>query len=279
MEGERSEVATRNGQNVMIVHDLLRQEILRGNIPAGEASQASLARRLGVGRTPLREAIRMLQREGLIISEPNRRPRIAELTAADAEELYVMRIALEGVAVRITVPRLGSPGVAELEGLMAQMDHYMRLDDFAGFRAPHHAFHERLVAAAGERVTGIIAQLFDHAERYRVNFGATHPEIWDQRRAEHRGIVDACAEGDADLAVRRLVEHYARTASLVFKGLGGGYDPARLRITCAVIASGAERAPEAIASSIPESAGDQPGQPRHQGGDIRVVDQRPVGGS
>jgi DNA-binding GntR family transcriptional regulator len=230
----------RDGQNVTVVHDKLRQEILLGRIPAGETSQAALARDLQVGRTPLREAIRMLQREGLIISEPNRRVRITELSAADAEELYVMRVALEGVAIRITVPQLGSEGIAELEGLMAQMDHYMRGKDHSGFRNPHHAFHARLVAAAGDRVTNMIAQLFDHAERYRVNFGATRPEIWEQRRAEHRGIVDAAAEGDADLAARRLVEHYGRTASLVFEGLGGGYDPERLFIALRSIAAGSE---------------------------------------
>ena len=233
-------VTTRDGQNVTIVHDKLRHEILRGRIPAGETSQAALARDLDVGRTPLREAIRMLQREGLVISEPNRRLRIAELSATDMEELYVMRVALEGVSIRITVPKLGSDGIAELEGLMAQMDHYMRAEDHAGFRGPHHAFHARLVAAAGERVTSMIAQLFDHAERYRVNFGATRPEIWDQRRAEHRTIVDACAEGDAQLAVQRLVEHYGRTASLVFEGLGGDYDPERLRLTLGAIAPGSE---------------------------------------
>ncbi|MDX6653508.1 MAG: hypothetical protein QOH18_200, partial [Solirubrobacterales bacterium] len=125
-------VTTRDGQNVTIVHDKLRHEILRGRIPAGETSQAALARDLDVGRTPLREAIRMLQREGLVISEPNRRLRIAELSATDMEELYVMRVALEGVAIRITVPTLGSDGIAELEGLMAQMDHYMRSEDHTG---------------------------------------------------------------------------------------------------------------------------------------------------
>ncbi|HKZ15568.1 MAG TPA: FCD domain-containing protein [Solirubrobacterales bacterium] len=151
-----------------------------------------------------------------------------------------MRVSLEGVAIRITVPNLGSEGVAELEGLMAQMDHYMRSEDHAGFRGPHHAFHARLVAAAGERVASMIAQLFDHAERYRVNFGATRPEIWEQRRAEHRAIVDTCAAGDAEAAVHRLTEHYGRTAALVFEGLRGDYDPVRLRICLAAIAPGSE---------------------------------------
>lgn len=71
--------ATRDGQNVTIVHDRLRQEILGGSIPPGETSQAALARDLDVGRSRLREAIRMLQREGLVLAEPNRRLRIAAL--------------------------------------------------------------------------------------------------------------------------------------------------------------------------------------------------------
>jgi DNA-binding GntR family transcriptional regulator len=116
----------------------------------------------------------------------------------------------------------------------------MKSEDHAGFRGPHHEFHALLVVAAGERVTNMIAQLFDHAERYRVNFGAVRPEIWGQRRAEHRAIVDACAEGDAPLAVQCLVEHYGRTAGLVFDGLGGDYDPERLRTALAAIAPGSE---------------------------------------
>src|ERR671923_2666709 len=97
--------ATRDGQNVAAVHEQLRDAILRGEIPAGEAtSQVTLARQLDVGRTPLREALRMLQREGLVISEPNRRVRVAELSSDDAEELYVMRIALEAGPNPETVP-------------------------------------------------------------------------------------------------------------------------------------------------------------------------------
>jgi DNA-binding GntR family transcriptional regulator len=150
MPGGESETS-RDGQNVSIVHDLLREAILAGRIPAGDISQIALARELDVGRTPLREAIRLLQREGLIISEPNRRPRIIELSAPDAEQLYVMRVALEGAACRITVPMLGSSGVAELEGLMAQMDHYVRKQDHAGLRAPHRTFHALLVAGPALR--------------------------------------------------------------------------------------------------------------------------------
>jgi DNA-binding GntR family transcriptional regulator len=150
-------------QHVETVHELLRSSILRGEIPAGAiTTQAALAAQLDVGRTPLREALRMLQSEGLVVSERNRQVQIADLSSDDAEQLYVMRIALETAAIRITVPTLTSDAFAEFEGLMAQMDHYMRVGDQPGMRAPHRRFHRTLVAAAGGRVSRVISELFDH---------------------------------------------------------------------------------------------------------------------
>jgi GntR family transcriptional regulator, rspAB operon transcriptional repressor len=241
--GVDGEKVTRDGQNVAIVHERLRRDILSGEIPAGaRRAQLALARELGVGRTPLREALRMLQHEGLVISEPNRRVRVADLSPDDAEQLYAMRIALEAMAVRVTVPALGSRGIAELEGLLAQMDHYMRNRDHAGLRNPHRAFHARLVAGAGERTTTTIALLFDHAERYRRAFGGATQELWDQRSLEHRGIVDAATTGDPDLTIHRLLEHYLRTSALVFAGLDPTFEPHRLHVTCASLAPGSEQA-------------------------------------
>jgi DNA-binding GntR family transcriptional regulator len=230
---------SRDGQHVAIVHERLRDAILRGEIEAGATtSQTALAKQLDAGRTPLREALRMLQREGLVISEPNRRVRIADLSSDDAEELYIMRISLECVAIRITVPRLTSDDFAALEGFMAQMDHYMKHDDLRGMRTPHLAFHNLLVAGAGPRVSQEIAQLFDHAERYRLRWGMK--SIWSERSAEHRAIVEAAAAGDADQAALRLAEHYARTAALVFAGIDPDHDLARLRTTMERVAPGSE---------------------------------------
>lgn len=144
-----------------------------------------------------------------------------------------MRSSLESMAIRITVPQLGSEEVAELEGFMAQMDFYVRNGDGAGIRAPHRAFHAKLVEGAGARVATMISQLSDHAERYRIAAGATVPELWAKRRSEHRAILDAAAEADVDLAERRLIEHYAHTAALIFEGLDSSYDPHRLRTVIA----------------------------------------------
>ena len=229
----------RDGQGVAEVHDCLRTAIQRGELePGASVSQAQLARAFGAGRTPLREALRLLQREGLVIAAPNQRVRIAALTAEDFEEISIARLALEAVAIRITMPTFTAPDFAALEGYMAQMDYYQKCGDQPGFRGPHRAFHQTLVAAAGPRVRAEIGELTDHAERYRLRFGAFGN--WDDGRAEHRAILDAAASGDADLAADRLAEHYARTIPLVFGALDPDHDLGRLRTTLRAVAPGAE---------------------------------------
>ena len=113
---------TGDGQSVAVVHAMLSDAIIGGALPAGSAvSQLALEKDYGVGRTPLREAIRMLQAEGFIVGEPKKRVRIAELTGADAEELFCLRIQLETTAVRQTIPTLSSRDIAEMEGYMARV--------------------------------------------------------------------------------------------------------------------------------------------------------------
>jgi DNA-binding GntR family transcriptional regulator len=170
----------------------------------------------------------MLQGEGLVIAEPNYPVRVAFLTADDLEQIYVRLIALESVAIRITVPKLTSDDLADLEASMARMDHYVEVGDTQGFRGPHRAFHHRLIAGAGLGVSADIDILADHAERYRM---AVDSEIdWDARRTEHRAILDAAKKGDADLAALRLAEHYAITARLAFGEIEPERDLDGLRI-------------------------------------------------
>ncbi|MEU9336521.1 GntR family transcriptional regulator [Streptomyces sp. NPDC048290] len=231
----------RDGQSVAAAHDLLRTAILYGELEAGlSLSQAALGDRFGVGRTPLREALRLLQREGLVVAEPNRRVSVAELSAEDFEQLYIMRVSLEATAIRLTVPRLTSDDLAELEASMARMDHYEQAADPVGARAPHRALHQGLVAGAGERVAGEISRLAEHSERYRLRFA--EPGTGAKRRVEHRAVLDAAKSGDAERAVRELVLHYARSAALVFGALDPDRDLERLRTCVRSLAPGAEDA-------------------------------------
>jgi GntR family transcriptional regulator, rspAB operon transcriptional repressor len=227
-----SSPAHRNGQNVGFVHAKLREAILVGDLaPGSVTTQLALAERLGIGRTPLREALRLLQSERLVVDDPNRRVRITPLTAADAEELFIARILLEPAAVRLTVPALTTRDDAELRGYLAQMDHYEESGDWVGLREPHRAFHAKLFGAAGPRLVDQLEQLFDHGERYRLGSGGPPPRHWRLRQAEHRELVDAAAARDADRTAALLVAHLAHTARLVCAALDPDDPLVRLQVT------------------------------------------------
>ena len=116
-------------ENAEAVHDELRAAILRNELPAGMIlNQVHVAKRLGVSRTPLREAFRMLQREGLIEGESNKRMRVAGLSLDGLEDLYAMRILLEGLAIRLSVPLLSKEALAMLKNLLNEMEKFARLD-------------------------------------------------------------------------------------------------------------------------------------------------------
>src|ERR1700680_729075 len=100
----------------------LRRAIVRCEIPSGvQLSQRELSRLTGGGRTPLREALRMLQREGLGEAEHNHRALAADFSIPDLEQLYAMRISLETLAIRLTVPLLQADDLRQLEGFLTQM--------------------------------------------------------------------------------------------------------------------------------------------------------------
>ena len=207
---------------------MIRESILDGSLTPGDTmSQVALADELGVSRTPLREALRMLQGEGLILSEPNRRVRVAPLSLADVEELYAIRIPLEVTALRLSLPRMTPEDIAELEGYMAAMAHFAAADDYARWYVPHQAFHRGLTQRAGARFDALLQQLFDHAERYRrMHFGR---QFSAQSTTDHREILDACKAGDADLASALLGRHLARTIYGIVELVEPDYDLAALR--------------------------------------------------
>lgn len=219
-------------QNVDVVHDRVRKAILSGELPPETIiSQVRLARDLGVSRTPLREALRMLQREGLIESEHNRRVRVAGFSLPDLEQLYIMRVALESAAIRLTIPRMIPEDVATLEGDLAQMVHFDEQEDFERWEVPHRVFHRGLVASAGSRMGSTLSQLSDHAERYRRIHATRVPETRSRVAREHRLILDAAEAHDAQTGARRLGAHLARTAFDVMQFVDPSYGPEGLHET------------------------------------------------
>lgn len=223
---------TNDTQSTDAAHERVRNAILDGELAPGTVmSQVALAVELGVSRTPLCEALRMLQSEGLVESEPNRRVRVAPMSPAALEGLCIMRVTLEAEALRLSVPRLTSEDIARLEGYMAEMDHYAEVNDYRRWTVPHYRFHRGLTVPAGARVNFVLGQMFDHAERYRRLHIGKGPSAW--ATAGHREILDACKAGDRDQSAGILGSHLARTGFEVLHLLDPAYEPSRLETALA----------------------------------------------
>ena len=185
----------------------LRNAILDGTMKAHTVvRQDELAETYGVSRMPIREAIRLLEAEGLVIARPNRGSVIAPLDPEDAAEIFDVRAALETLALRRSIPRLTEnqkqEAAAALEALeTAAPDQRSAL---------HRVFHLSLCAAGGSRLIRLIGQHIDAAERY-LRLEATVAGIVDKDRREHRALLDATLSGDVTTASLLIDQHVAET--------------------------------------------------------------------
>src|SRR5580692_6742456 len=225
-------------ENAEAVHDELRGAILRNELPAGMIlNQVHVAKRLGVSRTPLREAFRMLQREGLIEGESNKRMRVAGLSLDGLEDLYAMRILLEGLAIRLSVPRLSNEAISTLDGLLKEMEKLARIEDYEAWEIPHRKFHSALVQCVGERQRSEIMRLSEHAERYRRAYTTEAPRAWAKGVKEHKAILDACVARDPALAAERLARHYSSVVLGLLGMLAPEHEPVAVRTAMRMLMS------------------------------------------
>jgi DNA-binding GntR family transcriptional regulator len=221
-------------------YEQVRQAILDGTLaPGATFSQVQLAAQLDVSRTPLREALRRLETERLVEAVYNRRVRVSPVSLDDLEQLYAMRISLESLGVRATVPELGDDELAVLRQALVELDAAPRDD----FRTPHRRFHVTLVSGAGDRLRGQIEDLWDHAERYRLAYMSPdeHGALRELARSEHEAIMAAASAHDADACSRLTASHLARTALTVIARMDGGYDPRLIRAAVQHVGSAARR--------------------------------------
>jgi DNA-binding GntR family transcriptional regulator len=223
----------RRRDNVQRIHRELREEILDGRLEQGkELSQVQLAVSLGVSRGPVREALRLLEREGLVHAEPNRRVVVAPLSWADVEQLYALRIVTDSLALRGGVPRFTQAHLDDLESTLAELDQITDVDEW---EVPHRRFHQLLTSFGGQRLARTSSQLSDHAERYRRAYLVHEPTAWATSSREHHAILDACKERDTSAAIEQLAGHLSRTVLTVLANNAPTHDP--LLVREAVLAS------------------------------------------
>jgi DNA-binding GntR family transcriptional regulator len=212
------------------LHEHLRRLILDGAIPNGASfSQVELAERLGVSRTPLREAMRMLQAEGIVHAEHNRRTHVTSLDVGDIDTVYGCRVLLEATGVLVTVPQLDKARLAELAEALATMREHAADPNAETWARAHRRFHRALVPEAGREFARTLSTYFDRAERFRRVFQTEEIAGGVRLVEEHEAILRSCKAKDASKAASLVARHSARAALTLMAQIAPEREPTLVR--------------------------------------------------
>ncbi|GAA2063344.1 GntR family transcriptional regulator [Catenulispora yoronensis] len=210
------ESATRPPTAQQFVLAEVRRAITSGELrPGAPIRQEALAERLEVSRVPLREALKTLQGEGLVVYLAHRGYRVAELSMADLREVYRLRELLEAEAVRAAVPLLDEKTFAELEAAQAVVERAAEDGSIEEMARANRRFHFALFeAAAMPRLVRIIGTLWDSTDAYRSLY-YTGEENRRHVVAEHRAALAALRASDPEGAVRWFDRHRAAAVEVL----------------------------------------------------------------
>lgn len=207
----RPEPATPNGATSRRVADYLREAILSGEIRPGERiRQEDVAARFGTSRLPVREALRMLEAEGLTEHEANKGARVPVLDQREVDVIYQMRERLEPLALAESIPHLTEDDFRRLEQIQERIE---ANEDVAEFLVLDREFH--LLTYRGCRVdqlSAMVTRLWNSTQHYRRAFMMlSGPGRRWVVNAEHRLLLDALRRRDSVDAERYLAGHIRRT--------------------------------------------------------------------
>ncbi|MCD7922619.1 MAG: GntR family transcriptional regulator [Clostridiales bacterium] len=184
-----------------VVFQTLRTAILKGDLKPGERlMELQLASKLGVSRTPIREAIRMLEQEGLAVMIPRKGAEVARMTEKDMEDVLQIRCSLEELAVRLACQNITQMEVQELRVAMEQFREKTTTDDIAAIAQADVNFHDVLYKSADNpKLLGLLNNLREQMYRYRVEY-LKDSSIYKQLIEEHQLLYEAVRRQNAEKA-------------------------------------------------------------------------------
>jgi len=202
------------------VVDHLRDMIVEGQLPAGSRiNERALCEALGISRTPLREAVKVLAAEGLIDITPNRGASVAEMSLADVMEAFELMAGLEALAGELACQRISEAEMDEIEALHDEMVACRRREDLSGYYNRNRQIHRLISEAARNHA---LLQVYEatnrrlHALRFRSNFDV---QKWDLAISEHETILAALKARDGERLSAILKLHLQHKRDVVISEL------------------------------------------------------------
>lgn len=199
-----------------VVFNTLREAILKGELKPGERlMELQLAAKLGVSRTPIREAIRMLEQEGLAVTMPRKGAEVAKMTLKDMEDVLEIREALDELAAQVACIRISEEQLERLQEKKTDFEHILKSGDVKLMAEADVRFHDVIYEATGNpKLVNLLNNLREQIYRYRVEYikdANNHPILIK----EHEAIYTALKERNEQAAILAIREHVENQATAV----------------------------------------------------------------
>lgn len=191
-----------------VVFNTLRQAILRGELKPGERlMEIQLANKLGVSRTPIREAIRKLELEGLVLMIPRKGAEVAEITEKNLRDVLEVRGTLEDLAIQLACERITKEQISDLKQAAKEFETVLDSADITRIAEADVAFHDIIyIATDNNRLIQLLNNLREQMYRYRVEYlkqKESHPKLM----AEHLELINAIENREVEKAAKIISQH------------------------------------------------------------------------
>lgn len=201
-----------------VVFNTLREAILKGELKPGERlMELQLAAKLGVSRTPIREAIRMLEQEGLAVTVPRKGAEVARMTEKDMEDVLQVREALDELAVNIACEKITEEQLDNLRQAMKEFEASTKSGDVKRIATADVLFHDIIYQSTGNsKLVSMLNNLREQIYRYRVEY-LKDADSYPNLMKEHEEIEHALAKRDKKKAIKAMQVHVDNQAEAVKK--------------------------------------------------------------
>jgi DNA-binding GntR family transcriptional regulator len=198
----------------------LREAIIRGELAAGEKiNESRITRELSLSRSPVREALRILEAEGLVTVEPHRGAHVRRVSEADLEEIFDVRLMIESHGLRRDLHRVTPEAMAPLRRAVEDARAALAAADLEGWHQASLRFHDGLVALADNRLlTRLHEELKTSLRRYQIPGPSGEPERF---QVEHDAILDALEDGRRERGIELVAAHVTNLKEALLKAITG----------------------------------------------------------
>ncbi|MCX7749841.1 MAG: GntR family transcriptional regulator [Clostridia bacterium] len=203
-----------------VIFNTLREAIISGELKPGERlMEVQLAEKMGVSRTPVREAIRKLELEGLVNMIPRKGAHVAELSVKDIMDVLEVRASLDGLAAALSAQRISEEELAELKHVYSQFVNYMEKENLQGTIKKDVEFHEIIYRSSkNDKLIQIVNNLREQVQRFRVIYLKDYSSPKELIK-EHAEIYEAILNRDIEAAERVAERHIKNQEETIIKAL------------------------------------------------------------